>query len=271
LQRVLDAFDDTPMFPNAAHLIASSEFNFWPRTLARLPENRQSFAAGAKRRLKRVLERLESVAPGQRHWMPAADHHDALGAAAMRRGLLDKLATDRQRVIGFHLPFPGVGRVERRGSAYHFVPQWPTRNDMSKPWRFAARSRASTARSGGAPGRPSAKRSKCWSVVDCSAARQIVVHEENHEMRPHVGTCETGCRLRLKTEAAIETRITQYEHCAPTFLASLPQRFPNECAADTGSLALRPHRDRSQPKGFEGRCHVREHGVANDPSSLNCD
>ena len=108
LQRVLDAFDDTPMFPNAAHLIASSEFNFWPRTLARLPENRQSFAAGAKRRLKRVLERLESVAPGQRHWMPAADHHDALGAAAMRRGLLDKLATDRQRVIGFHLPFPGV-------------------------------------------------------------------------------------------------------------------------------------------------------------------
>jgi len=37
-------------------------------------------------------------------------------------------------------------------------------------------------------------------------------------MRPHVGTCETGCRLRLKTEVAIETRITQYEHCAPTFL-----------------------------------------------------
>jgi len=88
-------------------------------------------------------------------------------------------------------------------------------------------------------------------------------------MRPHVGTCETGCRLRLKTEVAIETRITQYEHCAPTFLASLPQRFPNECAADTGSF--RPHRDRPQPKGFEGRCHVRGLGVANDPSSINCD
>jgi hypothetical protein len=40
----------------------------------------------------------------------------------MRRALLDKLATDRQRIIGFHLPFPGIGIVERSGSAYRFVP-----------------------------------------------------------------------------------------------------------------------------------------------------
>ena len=55
-------------------------------------------------------------------WMPAADHHDPQRAVAMRRALLDKLATDRQRIIGFHLPFPGIGIVERSGSAYRFVP-----------------------------------------------------------------------------------------------------------------------------------------------------
>jgi hypothetical protein len=36
--------------------------------------------------------------------------------------LLDKLATDRERVVGFHLPFPGIGFVERSGSSYRFVP-----------------------------------------------------------------------------------------------------------------------------------------------------
>jgi glyoxylase-like metal-dependent hydrolase (beta-lactamase superfamily II) len=55
-------------------------------------------------------------------WMPAADHHDPQRAATVRKVLLDQLATDRQRVIGFHLPFPGVGFVERRGSSYRFVP-----------------------------------------------------------------------------------------------------------------------------------------------------
>jgi hypothetical protein len=37
-------------------------------------------------------------------WMPAADHHDPQRAAAVRKTLLDKLATDRERGIGFHLP-----------------------------------------------------------------------------------------------------------------------------------------------------------------------
>ena len=55
-------------------------------------------------------------------WMPAADHHDPQRAAAVRKTLLDKLATDRERVIGFHLPFPGTGIAERSGSSYRFVP-----------------------------------------------------------------------------------------------------------------------------------------------------
>jgi hypothetical protein len=42
-------------------------------------------------------------------------------AAETRRKLLDRLAADRSKLIGFHLPYPGVGTVERKDSAYRFV------------------------------------------------------------------------------------------------------------------------------------------------------
>jgi glyoxylase-like metal-dependent hydrolase (beta-lactamase superfamily II) len=54
-------------------------------------------------------------------WMPAADHHDPERAVLTRKTLLDRLATDRSQVVGFHLPFPGIGFVERSGTAYRFV------------------------------------------------------------------------------------------------------------------------------------------------------
>jgi glyoxylase-like metal-dependent hydrolase (beta-lactamase superfamily II) len=53
-------------------------------------------------------------------WRPQADHVPDL-AAATRARLLDRLAADRLRLIGFHLPWPGVGYVERKDRAYRFV------------------------------------------------------------------------------------------------------------------------------------------------------
>ena len=53
--------------------------------------------------------------------MPAGDHFDPERAVATRKSLLDRLATDRTRVIGYHLPFPGVGHVARNGGAYVFI------------------------------------------------------------------------------------------------------------------------------------------------------
>ena len=41
---------------------------------------------------------------------------------ATRKRLLDRLATDRIPLIGFHLSWPGFGMVERHGTAYRFVP-----------------------------------------------------------------------------------------------------------------------------------------------------
>ena len=54
-------------------------------------------------------------------WKPTADHVPDQ-AVATRRKLLDRLAADRSKLIGFHLPYPGVGTVERKDSAYRFVP-----------------------------------------------------------------------------------------------------------------------------------------------------
>jgi glyoxylase-like metal-dependent hydrolase (beta-lactamase superfamily II) len=54
-------------------------------------------------------------------WRPVADHV-AEQAVATRLRLLDRLATDRLKLIGFHLPYPGVGIVERTSGSYRFVP-----------------------------------------------------------------------------------------------------------------------------------------------------
>lgn len=53
-------------------------------------------------------------------WKQAGDHEQDR-AVATRLKLLDRLATDRTKLVGFHLPFPGVGIVERKDSAYRFV------------------------------------------------------------------------------------------------------------------------------------------------------
>ena len=53
-------------------------------------------------------------------WKPAADHVPDV-AVTTRKKLLDRLATDKAKLIGFHLPWPGIGTVEKKDSAYRFV------------------------------------------------------------------------------------------------------------------------------------------------------
>ncbi|MCB8840527.1 MBL fold metallo-hydrolase [Aurantimonas sp. VKM B-3413] len=52
------------------------------------------------------------------HW--GADQDPDKGAAT-RGALLDRLAGDRLRFVGFHLPAGGIGRVERSANTYRFV------------------------------------------------------------------------------------------------------------------------------------------------------
>lgn len=53
-------------------------------------------------------------------WQPRADM-DGAKAAASRRRLLDMAATDKLAVLAYHLPFPGIGRVERKDGAFRWI------------------------------------------------------------------------------------------------------------------------------------------------------
>ena len=54
-------------------------------------------------------------------WRMGGDTDRDRGVVTRLR-LLDQLAADRMPLVGFHLPWPGHGRVERSGAAYRFVP-----------------------------------------------------------------------------------------------------------------------------------------------------
>jgi glyoxylase-like metal-dependent hydrolase (beta-lactamase superfamily II) len=49
---------------------------------------------------------------------------DPSKASATRKALLDRAATDKLRVLGYHFPFPGVGHIRANGaSSFGFVPE----------------------------------------------------------------------------------------------------------------------------------------------------
>lgn len=65
-----------------------------------------------------LTQSVISFARPEWRWGPDLDSDRAV---ASRRRILDQLATDRVRLLGYHLPWPGVGRVERAGTAYRYV------------------------------------------------------------------------------------------------------------------------------------------------------
>jgi glyoxylase-like metal-dependent hydrolase (beta-lactamase superfamily II) len=57
-------------------------------------------------------------------WTPIFDY-DPAQAIKSRKAILDRVATDRVMVMGYHFPFPAVGYVVRRDMAYHWeAAQW---------------------------------------------------------------------------------------------------------------------------------------------------
>lgn len=60
------------------------------------------------------------VAFARPDWASGSDQDQDLGAQTRSR-LLDALAADQMRMIGFHLPGGGIGRVERTADGYRFV------------------------------------------------------------------------------------------------------------------------------------------------------
>lgn len=56
-----------------------------------------------------------------RPWRPGPDR-DQEAAAAARKRIFDQAASDRTLVLGFHYPFPGLGRILRTDTGYVWVP-----------------------------------------------------------------------------------------------------------------------------------------------------
>ncbi|WP_458094443.1 MBL fold metallo-hydrolase [Roseomonas sp. WA12] len=56
-----------------------------------------------------------------RNWRPGPDR-DRDAALEARRRIFDRAAADRLLVLGFHYPFPGLGRILRTDTGYAWVP-----------------------------------------------------------------------------------------------------------------------------------------------------
>jgi glyoxylase-like metal-dependent hydrolase (beta-lactamase superfamily II) len=57
-------------------------------------------------------------------WTPVFDYEPAQ-AIKSRTAILDRVATDRVMAMGYHFPFPAIGHVVRRDTAYHWeAAQW---------------------------------------------------------------------------------------------------------------------------------------------------
>ncbi len=54
-------------------------------------------------------------------WHVLFDQDKAQGAAT-RRAIFEMAATDRLPIIGYHMPFPSLGYVEREGTAFRWLP-----------------------------------------------------------------------------------------------------------------------------------------------------
>jgi glyoxylase-like metal-dependent hydrolase (beta-lactamase superfamily II) len=54
-------------------------------------------------------------------WYPIFDM-DPPQAVETRKRLLERAATERMPVVGYHFPFPATGRVEKAGTGYRLVP-----------------------------------------------------------------------------------------------------------------------------------------------------
>lgn len=65
-----------------------------------------------------LIHPIVSFSEPKWHWGADTDWSMAVGA---RVRVLDMLATDKIKLLGYHLPWPGVGRVKRSGIAYQLL------------------------------------------------------------------------------------------------------------------------------------------------------
>ncbi len=149
--------DGAATFPNAAYFSSQAEFDYWASAPSEafeanvrpLAEQMQFISDGATVRSGITALDASGHTPGHLAFMlessgkqlllmgDTANHYvyslahpdwevrfdmDKTAAAATRRRIFGLVASERIPLIGYHMPFPGVGFVEPRDDGFHFVP-----------------------------------------------------------------------------------------------------------------------------------------------------
>jgi glyoxylase-like metal-dependent hydrolase (beta-lactamase superfamily II) len=153
--------DGTPNFPNAEICMAQEELNFWTsdppaERLERSLAGVRKHLLPLRERI-RFIRDGEEFLPGVQAWLTPGHtpghmsylfaggwcltgdvaFHDPLSyrfpdaesafdtdraaGVATRRRVLDRLANERLSIVGYHQPWPGLGRVERDGASFRYV------------------------------------------------------------------------------------------------------------------------------------------------------
>jgi glyoxylase-like metal-dependent hydrolase (beta-lactamase superfamily II) len=153
--------DGSPNFPNATIFMAKAELDFWSMEgdSARDPVSLAGFRRHLLPLRERImtLQDGQLFLPGVQAWLTPGHtpghlaflidggacltgdvaFHDPLSylfpesrctydtdpevGVTTRRRMLDRLATERLRVIGYHHPWPGLGHVERFRDSFRFI------------------------------------------------------------------------------------------------------------------------------------------------------
>jgi glyoxylase-like metal-dependent hydrolase (beta-lactamase superfamily II) len=149
--------DGAPTFPNAAYVTGQAEFDHWAaqnnesfEAKVRPFADRFTFIGDEGEAAPGITgmaafghtpgHMVYRVASGDRQLLLMADlanHYvwsvaypdwevsfdaDKAAAAESRRRILGMVAAERMPVIGYHMPFPGIGFIDTRDDGFHYVP-----------------------------------------------------------------------------------------------------------------------------------------------------
>jgi glyoxylase-like metal-dependent hydrolase (beta-lactamase superfamily II) len=89
--------------------------------LTKLFSSRATVRSGADQLLLTADLAYHPVVNVDRPWRPDPDR-DKDAALQSRRRIFDQAAADRLLVLGFHYPFPGLGRMLKTDGGYSWVP-----------------------------------------------------------------------------------------------------------------------------------------------------
>ena len=150
--------DGAPTFPNASYVAGQTEFDHWASAgsdgfegnVRPLADQFELIADGAEivsgisalmaagHTPGHMTYRIDSAGEALMILGDLANHPvwslarpdwevrfdmDKAAAAASRRRMLDLAATDRAPIIGYHMPFPAVGYVDRDGDGFRWIPE----------------------------------------------------------------------------------------------------------------------------------------------------